>query len=184
MNFKGVNHNKDLSHYYHSGRYQAIAGGTMFMCIIITWALTALTVNTNFLFLILYIIWSLFTIIFPEVEYLSYAAKDKLYYLYTQRYDGDLLGSVCDGVSFSVIVQFYYSTLLILGIDLIVNPCFFLICPLIMLFPFIFVCSHVTSIKTKIKCFFKYLFVYDVILMYNVHFVIIIIMLIIKALKR
>lgn len=168
-------HHRDLNHYPHSARYQSICGRTFIVSSIITIVLSFLALNINCMFLVIYVIWMLFTIICPEIRYLIYASKDRIYYLRKWTYDGDLLGSICDGISGSTIIQIYCSIVLekyLVKYGLIISPGYFLVCPLIALLPFIFVCTHVTGIKTKIWCFFKYLLFYDLIIAQIAYFVI------------
>lgn len=172
MRVREINHYKDLNLYPHSRRYQGISGMTFIICAIITHGM-AFFALVSYKLLLFFIIWMLFTIIFPEIRYLIYASKDKIYYLRKYAYDGDLAGSICDGIFCSTVVQIHCSfmiTAYLLDDGIMVTPYLFLICPIILIIPFIFVCIRVTSIKTKIWCFFKYVIWYELLLTQGVYF--------------
>lgn len=175
MKHREINHHRDLNHYPHSARYQIICGIAFIVSSVITIVLASFALNISYRFLIIYAIWMLFTILCPEIRYFIYASKDKIYYLKKQTYDGDLLGSICDGILGSIIMQLTCSNEIIrnlLKYGIIINPYLFLICTFISLIPFGFICFNITSIKTKIWCFFKYVFFYNLIICEIAYFVI------------
>lgn len=161
---------RNLNHYYHSARYKSIAGNSLIICTGITFFINGwMSTNVSFIiYLTLLMIWMLFTMIYPEINYLNYASKDRIYYLKKNTYDGNFLDSVRDGIAASNIFHFIFNTWFIISIvDMmgILIIFFWIISSIISIIPFIFVCKHVTSLKTKIWCFFKYVVFYNLLLM-------------------
>lgn len=165
-----MKYERNLNHYYHSARYKSIAGNAIIICLGITFFINGwMSTNLSFnIYLSFSIIWMLFTMIYPEINYLNYASKDRIYYLKKNTYDGNFLDSVRDGIAASNIFHFIFNTWFIISIVDVMGILiifFGVISSIISFMPFIFVCMHVTSLKTKIWCFFKYVVFYNVLLM-------------------
>lgn len=164
MKFKEIKHHKDLGNYPRSGMYLGISGVAFILGLILTRVFESFGCTMSCFPLMIYIIWCGATIIFSEVQYLSYAAKDRIYYYRKNTFDGDIIGSISDGLFLSILYRNITALHVIvcgLAIGIVVNPYYFIVCPLVCLIPFIFVCIHTTEIKIKFWCFFKYMVIYD-----------------------
>lgn len=170
-----INNYNDLNHHPQRRKYQNICGIAFVLSSIITVILSFFASGMNYIAMTIYIIWMLFTIIYPEIGYLPYTSKNKICFFKKHIYDRAFFESICDGIFGSIIIQFYCSFFLVNCIryyEIYINLYCLLVCPIISLIPFLSACFYETEIKTKIWCFFKYMIFHNLVIAEIIYFAI------------
>ena len=151
---------------YFNKHPQPVASVVSIICIFITFFIFIMMQKSP-IWCIIFSIWMLFDMIYPEVSYLSYASKDRIYYLETQSHE-TLLDGIRVGICGANWINLILSTIIFIIFFVERRYVLFLplpFCLLIAFIPFKYVCTHVTSLKIKIWCFFKYVVFYSLLLM-------------------
>lgn len=152
--------------YFNKHPEHPIAGFVLVIGIFITFFIFNM-IQKSPIWWIIFSIWLLFDMIYPEILYLSYASKDRIYYLETQSHetlsDGIRVGICCINWMNLILSTILFIIFLATGEYVVFLP--FPFCIFIAFIPFKYVCTHVTSLKIKIWCFFKYVVFYSLLLM-------------------
>lgn len=153
--------------YFNKHPEHPVAGFVLVIGVFITFFIFINMIQKSPIWCIIFSIWLLFDMIYPKILYLSYASKDRIYYLEKQSHetlsDGIRVGICCVNWMNLILSTIVFIIFLAAEGYVVFLPLPF--CLFIAFIPFKYVCTHLTSFKIKIWCFFKYVVFYSLLLM-------------------